>query len=55
VVCGRNLSGNEKEAAVTLGPHGEGVSGREGVKFQTEMGAGRNGGAPGWLLYGRGG
>jgi hypothetical protein len=50
VVGGPYLAGNEKEAAATLGPRQDGVLGREGVKFQTEMGAGGNGVAPGQLL-----
>jgi hypothetical protein len=33
VVGGWNLAGDEKKAAVTLGPHREGVSGREGAKL----------------------
>jgi hypothetical protein len=48
VVGGPYLAGDEKEAAATLGPRQDGVLGREGVKFQTEMGAG--GGGMGLLL-----
>jgi hypothetical protein len=33
------LAGDEKEAVVTLGPHWEGVLGREGAKLETGMGA----------------
>jgi hypothetical protein len=50
VVGGQNLADDEKEATTTLGPHRDGVSGHEGAKFQMEMGAGTNGGAPGRLL-----
>jgi hypothetical protein len=50
VVGGLYLAGDEKEAAATLGPLQDGVLGREGVKFQIEMGAGGNGVAPGQLL-----
>jgi hypothetical protein len=36
-----------KVVAATLGPHRIGVLGHEGAKFQTEIGAGWNGGAHG--------
>jgi hypothetical protein len=40
VVGGQELTGDEKEVAATLGPHRKGVSGREGAKLETGMGAG---------------
>jgi hypothetical protein len=48
-------AGGGKEAAATLGPHREGVSGCKGAMFQTEIGVEWNGGAHGCFILNRGG